>query len=57
MPKPSPQIKYFTTVALKQAHTDIHKALARLEHNGSEIEAKRLMSSAIKKLAEALSNL
>lgn len=57
MSEPSPQVKYFCTVALKQAHTDIHRALALLEHGGSEIEAKRLIASVIKKSTEALINL
>ncbi len=48
MAEPSPQVKYYGTNALKQAHTQLHRAIHNLEHNGSEIEAKRQIADVIR---------
>lgn len=57
MAETSPQVKYYATNALKQAHTSLHRALHNLENNGSEIEAKRQIADVIKKATEALAHL
>ena len=56
MSDPSPQLKYFCTNAVKQAHLNVHRSLDAL-NQGSEKEAKRLIGQAIKQLTEALVNL
>ncbi len=48
MAEPSPQVKYYGTNALKKAHTILHRALHNLEHDGSEIEAKRQIADVIR---------
>ena len=57
MAEPSPQIKYYATNPLKQAHTSLHRAIHNLEYDRSEIEAKRQIADVIRKATEALANL
>lgn len=54
---PSPQLKYYCTNAVKQAHLNVHRAMSELTNDGSEKEAKRLIATAINHLTQALANL
>lgn len=39
--------------ALKSAHTDIHRALHEIEHDGSKLQAKASLAKALKAIANA----
>lgn len=53
----SEQDKVYIINALKQSHTDIHRALHQLLNNGSERQATIHCTDAIKKIATALARL